>query len=100
MSNPIALLPVYHMNQKSTYNLYSNEIIPCAFCLTMINLYYVNNHMKTLRCQKLQTLCKRVNGAKEYNKLLLEQKRNINKIKSDVKLQDIVIDPKNEVPII
>ena len=87
------ILPSLHGNHNeplpSLYELYANELLPCIFCDSIINLYYINSHMKTCKCKKLQVLYKKVHGAKIYNQLILEHKRNVNKIKSDVKLNDI-----------
>jgi hypothetical protein len=45
--------------------------------------------MKTAKCLQTQKLFKRVNGAKEFSKLLLDQKQNINKIKAEIKLDNM-----------
>ncbi len=68
------------------YEIYKNEIIECPFCCKTNNIYYINQHMKSKGCQEMQTKYKKMNKNIEYNKMMFKHHLNINKIKSNIKL--------------
>jgi phage FluMu protein Com len=68
----------------TTYNLYSQDYIPCCFCGKLVCLYNATAHMKTKNCKTFQQLVDET----ERNKLLMTQKREINKLKSDLRLKE------------
>ncbi len=68
------------------YEIYKDEIIECPFCCKTNNIYYIKQHMKSKGCQEIQKQYKKMNKKIEYNKKMFEHNLNINKIKSNIKL--------------
>ena len=66
------------------YELYSKDFIPCVYCSKLISLYNATAHLKTKSCKTIQQLMEE----KERNELLISQKREINKLKSEIRLNE------------
>lgn len=66
------------------YKLYSQDFLPCCFCNKLVSLYNSTAHMKTKSCKTLQQLM----DEKERNDLLITHKREINKLKSELRLKE------------
>ena len=66
------------------YNLYSKDFIPCVYCSKLVSLYNATAHLKTKSCVTVQQLM----DEKERNDLLISQKREINKLKSELRLKE------------
>ncbi len=67
-----------------TYDLYCKDYLPCCFCNKLVSLYNANAHIKTKHCRALQQLLDeddRVN-------LFIAHKREINKLKSELRLRE------------
>jgi phage FluMu protein Com len=68
----------------NTYKLYSQDYIPCKFCHKLVCLYNASAHLKTKNCKTFQELVDET----ERNSLLMTQKREINKLKSELRLKE------------
>jgi phage FluMu protein Com len=66
-----------------SYELYCNDFIPCVYCNKLITLYNATAHLKTKSCRNIQQLM----VEKERIDLLISQKREINKLKSEIRLK-------------
>ncbi len=66
------------------YNLYRNDFILCVYCNKHVCLYNANAHLKTKSCRVIQQLL----DEKENNELLVKHKREINKLKSEIRLKE------------
>jgi phage FluMu protein Com len=66
----------------NAYELYSKDFIPCMYCNKLVSLYNATAHLRTKSCIGIQQLM----DEPERNKLLISQKREINKIKSTIRL--------------
>jgi hypothetical protein len=65
-----------------TYNLYKNDYLPCPFCKKNINLYNSKSHIKTKKCNELQTLLKNKNY---YDDLYIEFIKTRNELKDEIR---------------
>jgi phage FluMu protein Com len=68
----------------NSYKLYSEDFIPCVYCHKLVSLYNATAHLKTKSCKTIQQLLEE----KEKNSLLITQKREINKLKSIIRLKE------------
>lgn len=68
----------------TVYKKYCNDFLPCVFCHKCVNLYYSRSHLKTKRCKELQ---ERV-STEEFENLYLKFIREINQLKSELKLKE------------
>ena len=66
------------------YNLYCKDFIPCVYCGKLVCLYNATAHLKAKSCRSIQCLM----DEKERNDLLITQKREINKLKSELRLKE------------
>ncbi len=66
------------------YKLYSADFIPCMYCSKLVSLYNATAYLKTKNCKTIQDL---MNETKRNN-LLITQKREINKLKSEIMLKE------------
>ena len=64
------------------YNLYNKDFIPCCICNKLVSLYNAKAHLKTKGCIEIKQIMKE----EEINDLLLLQKKEINKLKSEIRL--------------
>jgi phage FluMu protein Com len=67
-----------------SYKMYSADFIPCVYCNKLVSLYNATAHLKTKSCKAIQQLMEE----KEKNDLLISQKREINKLKSEIRLKE------------
>ena len=67
------------------YYLYRDDFLPCPYCSRCVNLYYAKHHLKTKKCKEFQ----RAMTQEEYHGLLLTFYRKLNKLKSDIRLEEI-----------
>lgn len=74
------------LKQNSNYELFKNELIECPYCKNAVNIYYINQHNSRKTCKSFQTQLKKTLTNQEYKRLILEHKQNINKIKTELKL--------------
>jgi len=72
------------MSKNIAYKKYCNDILHCVFCHKCVNLYYAKSHLKTKKCQALQEML----STDERNNLSLKFIREINKLKSELKIKD------------
>mgnify|MGYP004006750973 CR=1 FL=1 len=68
--------------QTNLYNLYKTEYSPCIFCHNIIQLNACMTHLRTHKCTEIQ---KTINN---YDELLIKFKRNINEMRSSLRLQN------------
>ena len=68
----------------NAYKLYSADFIPCIYCNKLVSLYNASAHLKTKSCKTIQQLMDET----ERNKLLITQKREINNLKSKIRLTE------------
>ena len=68
----------------NAYKLYSQDFIPCVYYNKLVSLYNTTAHLKTKSCKTIQQLMEE----KERNDLLISQKREINKLKSEIRLKE------------
>ena len=66
----------------NAYKLYSADFIPCVYCNKIVSLYNASAHLKTKSCKTIQLLMEET----DRNKLLITQKREINNLKSKIRL--------------
>lgn len=66
------------------YELYSKDYIPCCYCKKLVSLYNSTAHLKTKSCVGIQQLM----DEKDRNNLLIFQKQEINKLKSELRLKE------------
>ena len=66
----------------NAYKLYSADFIPCVYCNKLVSLYNASAHLKTKSCKTIQLLMEET----DRNKLLITQKREINNLKSKIRL--------------
>ena len=66
------------------YKLYSADFIPCVYCNKLVSLYNANAHLKTKSCKTIQLMMEE----KERNDLLISQMREINKLRSEIRLME------------
>jgi hypothetical protein len=66
------------------YELYSKDYIPCCYCGKLVSLYNATAHLKTKGCITIQQLM----DEKERKDLLISQKQQINKLKSEIRLKE------------
>lgn len=66
------------------YKKYSKDYLHCPCCSKLVNLYYSTQHLKTKNCQSLKKLM----DEKDYDVLYLKFIREINKLKSDIRLSE------------
>lgn len=67
------------------YTKLKNELITCPYCNNIENLYYINQHLKTTKCIKLQKLFIKTEGKKEFNKIHLLFTKKQNELKTNIK---------------
>ena len=68
------------------YEIYKMNIIECPFCGKTTNLHYIIQHMKSKNCLNLQATFIKVNKKAEFDKKMFDNKININRLKSTLKL--------------
>ncbi len=66
------------------YKLYSADFIPCVYCNKLVSLYNATAHLKTKSCKTIQLMMEE----KERNDLLISQMREINRLKSEIRLKE------------
>jgi phage FluMu protein Com len=66
------------------YKLYSADFIPCVYCNKLVSLYNATAHLKTKSCKTIQLMMEE----KERNDLLISQIREINRLKSEIRLKE------------
>jgi len=52
----ITIIISFYGIMKNTYQLLKNEIILCEYCHAHSNLYNINNHLKSKKCQLMKKL--------------------------------------------
>ncbi len=67
------------------YDLYCNDVIQCSFCGKHANLYYINKHLSTKSCTKLQKLL----SDSEFKDKYINFKKHINDLKCEIKSNNI-----------
>jgi len=66
------------------YKLYSADFIPCVYCNKLVSLYIATAHFKTKSCKTIQLMMEE----KERNNLLISQMREINRLRSEIRLKE------------
>ena len=72
--------------QRELYNAYKSQYLPCIFCHKLIQLNAVSFHLKTMYCKQIQ------NGIDNQEKLLMEFKRKLNKLRAKIRFENEGID--------
>ena len=67
------------MLQQKQYDLYCHDYITYPFCVKIVSLIYIKQHLKTVSCKKLQQIS-------NYNDVHWQLMKDINELKRKLKL--------------
>lgn len=69
--------------QIEIYNQYKAHYLPCIFCNSLVQLNNAINHLRTSKCKAIQN-----QNLNNKDELLLEYKKRINEMRSNIRLND------------